>query len=72
MATIAIHAGRNIDEATGAVSPPLHLSTTVERDADGGFRRGFEYSRDNNPNRQSLEACLAALAGAGEDVLHPH
>jgi len=66
--TIAVHSGRHIDEATGAVSAPLHLSTTFERDADGGFSRGFEYSRDDNPNRRSLEICLAALEGGAGAV----
>ncbi len=61
--TIAVHSGRKIDAATGAVSAPLHLSTTFERDADGGFARGYEYSRDDNPNRRALETCLADLEG---------
>lgn len=59
--TLAVHSGRAIDPATGAVGTPLHLSTTFERDADGAFSRGFEYARDDNPNRRSLETCLAAL-----------
>jgi cystathionine gamma-synthase len=66
--TLAVHAGRAVDPATGAVSQPIHLSTTFERDADGGFSRGFEYSRDNNPNRRSLETCLAALEGGVDAV----
>ena len=33
--TIAVHAGRAVDSSTGAVSPPIQLSTTFERDADG-------------------------------------
>ncbi len=61
--TIAVHSGRSIDPTTGAVSAPLHLSTTFERHSDGSFPRGFEYSRDDNPNRRSLETCLAALEG---------
>ena len=35
METVAIHAGKEIDPTTGAVMPPLHLSTTYERKADG-------------------------------------
>jgi cystathionine gamma-synthase len=66
--TIAVHSGRSIDEATGAVTAPLHLSTTFERDRDGSFPRGFEYSRDDNPNRRSLETCLAALEGGAAAV----
>lgn len=61
--TLAIHAGRKIDPATGAVVAPIHLSTTFERDADGSYSRGFSYSRELNPTRQALESCLAALEG---------
>jgi cystathionine gamma-synthase len=69
--TIAVHAGRTVDPATGAVSPSIHLSTTFERDRDGGFSRGFEYSRDDNPNRRSLETCLASLEGGADAVAYP-
>lgn len=69
--TLAVHAGREVDLATGAIAPPLNLSTTFERDADGGFRRGFEYSRDDNPNRRALETCLAALEGGAAAVAFP-
>jgi len=61
--TRAVHAGRHIDPATGAVTAPIHLSTTFERGADGEYPRGFSYSREDNPNRHALEECLAALEG---------
>ena len=61
--TTAVHAGRRIDPATGAVTPPIHLSTTFERAPDGKYPLGFSYSREGNPTRQSLEECLAALEG---------
>ncbi len=61
--TLAVHAGRDVDPATGAVAPPIHLSTTYQRDADGGYQRGFNYGRDDNPNRRSLETCIAKLEG---------
>src|SRR2546430_9312922 len=61
--TRAVHAGRHIDAATGAVTPPIHLSTTFERGADGEYPRGFSYAREDNPNRRALEECLAALEG---------
>ena len=64
--TVAVHAGRRVDPVTGAVTPPIHLSTTFERDADGGYSREFDYSRERNPNRRSLEECLAALEGGSE------
>jgi cystathionine gamma-synthase len=62
--TLAVHAGPDPDAATGAVTPPIHLSTTFERDPDGGYPRGFMYGRYANPNRDALEACLARLEGA--------
>jgi cystathionine gamma-synthase len=64
--TRAVHAGRHIDPATGAVTAPIYLSTTFERDANGEYPRGFSYSREDNPNRRSLEQCLTALEGGKE------
>ena len=64
--TLAVHAGRHPDPATGAVTPPIHLSTTFERGADGGYPLGFSYAREGNPTRRSLEECLAALEGGKE------
>lgn len=61
--TLCVHAGHAPDPATGAVAPPIHLSTTFERDPDGEYRRGFKYARDLNPNRQALETALAAIEG---------
>ena len=61
--TIAVHAGRKIDPATGAVTMPIHLSTTFQRAEDGSFPSGFDYTRSNNPNRAALEKALAALEG---------
>jgi len=61
--TAAVHAGHEIDPATGAVASPIHLSTTFARDAAGEYSRGFSYGRSGNPNRQELERLLATLEG---------
>jgi cystathionine gamma-synthase len=61
--TLAIHAGHNIDPNTGAVTPPIHLSTTFERSKEGSYPYGYVYSRTGNPNREALEQCLSALEG---------
>ncbi len=61
--TLAVHAGHQIDPGSGAVTTPIHVSTTFERSADGSYAAGYVYSRSDNPNRQGLEACLAALEG---------
>ena len=66
--TLAVHAGREPDPATGAVREPIQLSTTFERDADGSYPRGHYYSRTSNPNRSSLERALAALEGGADAV----
>lgn len=66
--TLSVHAGRHVDPATGSVSSPIYTSTTFERDTDGGFSRNFSYIREGNPNRRSLESCLAALEGGTEAV----
>jgi cystathionine gamma-synthase len=61
--TLAVHAGHAIDSATGAVAAPIHLSTTFERDVDGGYSRGHMYIRNSNPNREALERGISALEG---------
>jgi cystathionine gamma-synthase len=66
--TLSIHSGRQVDPATGSVTTPLYTSTTFERDPDGAFSRHFFYSRIDNPNRKSLEQCLADLEGGVEAV----
>jgi cystathionine gamma-synthase len=61
--TLAVHAGHSPDPATGAVSPPINLSTTFAREPDGTLPHGFLYARSDNPNRRELELALAALEG---------
>jgi cystathionine gamma-synthase len=61
--TLAIHAGQEADPLTGAVVPPVYLTSTYKQDGVGGQRGGYEYSRSANPTRTSLEQCLAALEG---------
>lgn len=62
--TTAVHAGMHVDEETGAVAAPIHLSTTFERTAEGEPSRGFSYVRDGNPTQARLEEALAAIDGA--------
>ncbi|MBV8845161.1 MAG: aminotransferase class I/II-fold pyridoxal phosphate-dependent enzyme [Bryobacterales bacterium] len=66
--TLAVHAGRQIDPGTGAVTPPIHLSTTFERSPSGEYPLGFSYAREGNPSRRSLEECLAAMEGGKESL----
>lgn len=64
--TIAVHAGRKTDSATGSVTPPIYLSTTFEREPDGEYPKGYVYTRSNNPNREALEKCLTELEDGKE------
>ncbi len=66
--TLAVHAGQQHDPATGAVAPPIHLSTTFERDPAGVPLGGHTYVRESNPGQSQLEAALAPLEG-GEAAL---
>lgn len=61
--TLAVHAANQPEAATGAVAPPIHLSTTFLRAADGSYPGGYVYARSENPNRVALEAALAQLEG---------
>jgi cystathionine gamma-synthase len=60
-ATQAVHSGREIDPTTGALTAPIHLSTTFERAGDGSYPQGYIYGRSGNPNRTALETALATL-----------
>src|SRR6188472_1533470 len=59
--TLAIHAGQDPDQLTGAVVPAIYATSTYKQDGVGGLRGGYEYSRTGNPTRLALEQCLAAL-----------
>lgn len=67
-ATRAAQAGLRADLGTGAVVPPIHPSTTFERDPDGDYPRGYVYGRQGNPNRAALEEALADLEGGAAAV----
>ncbi len=65
--TAAIHAGQEPDPVTGAVVPPISLSTTFQQ-AQVGQHRGYEYSRSGNPTRTAYETQVAALEGAAHGL----
>ncbi|MEN2791033.1 cystathionine gamma-synthase [Sphingomonas oligophenolica] len=66
--TMAAAYGVASDTQFGAVSPPLHLSTTY---AFEGFERPrrYDYGRAGNPNRDMLGEALAALEGGAGAVV---
>src|SRR3954464_5370857 len=66
--TRAVHAGAELDELTGAVSPPIYQTATYGQDGVGRPRGGYEYSRSQNPTRERLERAVAALEGARHGI----
>lgn len=58
--TDAIHFAQEPEESTGAIIPPIHLSTIFEQE-DIGVNKGFGYSRTDNPTRRIYEQVLAKL-----------
>jgi cystathionine gamma-lyase len=61
--TLAIHAGQEPDPTTGAIMTPVYMTSTYVQ-AGPGEHKGYEYSRTQNPTRNALQDCLAALEGA--------
>jgi cystathionine beta-lyase/cystathionine gamma-synthase len=61
-ATRAIHTGQEADAETGAVSVPIHATSTYVQQ-EIGKNKGYDYSRAVNPTRTRLEENLASLEG---------
>src|SRR5262245_1562686 len=61
--TRAVQAGAKADSETGAVVPPIHLSTTFEHGPAGERPAGYLYIRESNPTQDRLEEALALIEG---------
>ncbi len=61
--TRAIHGGQEPDPSTGAIMPPVYMTSTYVQSSPG-VNKGYDYSRTINPTRVALERNLAALEGA--------
>merc|ERR1712241_676334 len=62
--TDLVHAGVSPEVGSGAILTPLFLSTTFVQDSvEDYLKKGFSYSRTNNPTVTALETKLAALEG---------
>src|SRR3954463_4738235 len=59
--TLAVHAGAEPDEITGAGAPPIYQTSTYAQDGVNRPRRGYDYARSANPTRDRLERAVAAL-----------
>src|SRR3984885_12321869 len=60
--TKAVHAGQKPDSETGAIMPPVYLTSTFVQESPGETK-GYDYTRAGNPNFTKLEELLAALEG---------
>jgi cystathionine beta-lyase/cystathionine gamma-synthase len=58
--TRAVHEGRGFAGTTGAVMPPVFLTSTFQ----SGNADGFDYTRSGNPNFRMLQQSAASLEGA--------
>lgn len=67
--TLAAQALGWTDEATRAVIPPIHVSSTFLRDADNGYRSGRIYARADNPAYDQPEALLCRLEQGAQALL---
>jgi cystathionine gamma-synthase len=66
--TLAVQAGGEPDELTGAVAPPIYQTSTFAQDGVGRPRGGWEYGRTGNPTRDRLERAVAALEGGAHGI----
>lgn len=60
LSTTSIHIWQQPDPSTGAIIPPLYLSSTYVQERPG-VHKGYEYTRSGNPNFTNAEKTLAAL-----------
>ncbi len=65
--TKAIHAGQEPEPSTGAIMPPVFLTSTYVQQ-ELGVHKGYVYSRVANPTRTALEINVAALEGGSEGM----
>ena len=61
--TAAIHIGQEPDHETGAVIPPVYMTSTFAQ-LEPGQTRGYDYTRSGNPAFDRLGATLAHLEQA--------
>lgn len=62
-ATKTVHAGSEPDFSTGAIMPPIYMTSTFVQEAPG-VSKGYDYTRAGNPNFTMLEKSLASLENA--------
>jgi len=66
--TQTVRAGLECDDATGAVVPPIHLTSTFAFKCFGE-KRSYDYTRSGNPTRDLLGSAIAELEGGVGGVI---
>ena len=66
--TVAVRTGLESDAATGAVVPPIHLSSTYAFPSFG-LKGKYDYSRSGNPTRDLLGEAVRELEGGAGAVI---
>ena len=65
--TKVIHAGQHPEPITGAVMPPVFQTSTYAQPWPAKHT-GYEYARTQNPTREALERCVAALENGTDGI----
>jgi cystathionine gamma-synthase len=68
-ASLLAQAMGKIDEATRAVTPPIHITSTFIRDPDNQYRSGNVYGRPDNETVREVESVLTMLEGAAASIV---
>jgi cystathionine gamma-synthase len=68
-ASLLAQAMGKIDEATRAVTPPIHVTSTFIRDPDNQYRSGNVYGRADNETVREAESVLTMLEGAAASIV---
>jgi cystathionine gamma-lyase len=66
--TLLLHAGQEPEPRTGAVVVPIFQTSTYAQSSPG-VHTGYEYSRTQNPTRDALQECRAALEGGAHGLV---
>jgi cystathionine gamma-synthase len=68
-ASLLAQAMGKIDEASRAVTPPIHVTSTFIRDPDNQYRSGNIYGRPDNETVREAENVLTMLEGAAASIV---
>jgi len=66
--TLAIHAGQEPEEETGAIMPPIFQTSTYVQPDVAKPKKGYDYARVQNPTREALERNIAGLEGGKHGI----